>query len=67
VNKNKKGNEKMPDFDKLSDRMIVEPSDSPFLVVKTNLDSKDVTEDNPYYNKDNKEASDTFKQYFEQE
>lgn len=68
MDKNKSGrNEKIPDFDKLTDRIIAEPSHSPFFVMKTNLDPKDVTEDNPYYKKENQTENDTFKQYFDQE
>ncbi len=50
------GSRKMPDFKELNDRLIVEQSPQPFLVIKTNLDPKDATEDNPYYQ--NKELTD---------
>lgn len=60
-NKNSE-NEKMPYFEQLNDRIIVEPTKSPTLVIKTNLDSDDPTEDNPYYtNKDEEKI----KQYFD--
>lgn len=62
---NKPGNKKMPDFNKLSDRIIAEPTDSPFLVLKTNLDNDDVSEDNPYYEKKDSKTSE-FKSYFEE-
>ncbi|MCT8137330.1 hypothetical protein H1D32_05965 [Anaerobacillus sp. CMMVII] len=67
MEKNKGGNADMPNFDKLNDRIIAEPADTPFLVMKTNLDPKDVTEDNPYYRKGQKKDTETFKNYFEQE
>lgn len=38
----------LPDFDDLNDRLIAEPSPSPSLVIKTNLDKKDVASGNPY-------------------
>lgn len=64
MEKHKPGNEKIPDFDKLSDRIIAKPTTSPSFVMKTNLDPKDVTEDNPY---SQKEVTKEFKPYFEQE
>jgi hypothetical protein len=62
----KPGNKEMPDFDKLNDRMIAESPSGAMLVIKTNLDPKDVTENNPYY--DNSEINDPkeFKDYFEE-
>ncbi|MEO2074777.1 MAG: hypothetical protein ABGX20_05210 [Bacillus sp. (in: firmicutes)] len=57
------GNKKMPDFDELNDRMIAERSSSPMLVIKTNLDPENPSEENPYYQKGNaqdKEAMDDF-------
>lgn len=50
------GRKNMPDFKELTDRLIVEQSPQPFLVIKTNLDPKDATEDNPYVQ--NKEIKD---------
>ncbi|WP_066174749.1 hypothetical protein [Bacillus marinisedimentorum] len=38
----------IPDFDELNDRMIMEASESPSLVIKTNLDPADPNEKNPY-------------------
>lgn len=62
----KPGSKKMPDFEKLDDRMIAKHTNEPMLVIKTNLDPKDSTEDNPYYK--NKEETDTeeFRDYFEE-
>lgn len=60
-----KTNKKLPDFKQLEDRIIANPSPSPMLVIKTNLDPKDVTEDNPYLQnkvQDEKE----FRDYFEE-
>ncbi|RXI98592.1 hypothetical protein DS745_19950 [Anaerobacillus alkaliphilus] len=67
MEKTNPGNDNMPDFEKLSDRVIVEPTDSPFLVMKTNLDPKDVTEDNPYFQIESKKETKKFKEYFDQE
>jgi hypothetical protein len=64
---NKPKNKKMPDFDKLSDRVIAEPTASPSLVIKTNLDPKDATENNPYYKGDDEKEDQEFRQYFEEE
>ncbi|WP_239454492.1 hypothetical protein [Bacillus suaedaesalsae] len=45
-----KGNKKMPDFDSLSDRLVAEHTHEPIFAIKTNLDPKSSSEDNPYYN-----------------
>ncbi|RSD26149.1 hypothetical protein [Mesobacillus subterraneus] len=60
------GNKKMPDFKELSDRMIAQPATGPQLVIKTNLDPSDATEDNPYYRNDQVTDSEKFKEYFEE-
>ncbi|WP_059170191.1 hypothetical protein [Bacillus sp. FJAT-27445] len=61
---NKPGNDNMPDFKELEDRVIAERAKGPFLVIKTNLDPDNPTEDNPYY--ENKELTDKdkFEEYF---
>ncbi|OCA89272.1 hypothetical protein A8F94_23800 [Bacillus sp. FJAT-27225] len=64
----KPGNKRLPDFKELEDRVIAERRTSgPMLVIKTNLDPEDATEDNPYYQ--NKELSDKekFEDYFSDE
>jgi hypothetical protein len=63
----KKKQKQMPDFDSLDDRIIAEPPSEPMLVIKTNLDPKDSTVDNPYYT--NKSQADTkvFRDFFESE
>ncbi|WP_198020516.1 hypothetical protein [Anoxybacteroides tepidamans] len=38
----------MKNFDSLNDRIIAEPSEEPKIVIKTNLDPKQITEENPY-------------------
>jgi hypothetical protein len=65
VEPRKPGSEKLPDFDQLNDRVIAQHTEAPMLVIKTNLDPKDSTENNPYYK--NKEQTDTeeFREYFE--
>ncbi|MFV8828849.1 hypothetical protein [Alkalihalobacterium sp. APHAB7] len=67
MEKEKQGSQNMPDFNKMSDRMIVEPTDSPTFVMKTNLDTKDATEDNPYFKEKNKQHTKEFCDYFEEE
>ncbi|WP_171016710.1 hypothetical protein [Pseudalkalibacillus caeni] len=46
--KETRGNEMMPDFKELSDRLIAEVPKGPFLEIKTNLDPKSNLEENPY-------------------
>lgn len=52
----------LPDFDELNDRVIAEPTSSPTLVIKTNLDSKNISKDNPYSK--TSETSTEFKNFF---
>jgi hypothetical protein len=52
----------LPDFNELNDRLIAEPSTSPQLVIKTNLDSEDINQENPYATKN--ESSTKFKNFF---
>jgi hypothetical protein len=60
------GNKNMPDFDQLNDRIIADSSSSPMLVIKTNLDPKDVTENNPYYQDTEVKNAKRIKEYFEE-
>lgn len=60
------GNKKMPDFDKLNDRIIAEIPSQPMLVIKTNLDPKNVTDNNPYYQSRDINDPKEFKDYFEE-
>lgn len=48
----KKENQKreLPDFDRLSDRVIQETPSGPFIGAKTNLDPENTEEFNPYRN-----------------
>ncbi|WP_080845927.1 hypothetical protein [Cytobacillus gottheilii] len=57
------GNDKLPPFTKLDDRLIAQHSSSPSLVIRTNLDEKNSTEENPYYNGSNEKE---IKEYFEE-
>lgn len=59
----KPGNKSLPDFKQLSDRIVAPHPTGPSLVIKTNLDPKDVTEENPYY--DGGVKSEKFKDYFD--
>lgn len=61
VKKMDKKNTDLPDFNTLNDRVIAEPSSSPSLVIKTNLDSEDIDKDNPYAKG---ESSTDFKNFF---
>jgi hypothetical protein len=63
---NQPGSKAMPDFKELSDRMIAEPSRSPQIVIKTNLDPKKPSEDNPYYKNAQMTDTEQFNQYFEE-
>ena len=58
------GNKKMPDFDQLNDRIILESTPTPMIVIKTNLDPKNVTENNPYYQDENVKDPKEAKNYF---
>lgn len=62
----KPGSKKLPDFEELDDRMIAGHTLGPTLVIKTNLDPENSTEDNPYFK--NKAETDTeeFRDYFEE-
>ncbi|MCM3570759.1 hypothetical protein [Neobacillus mesonae] len=60
------GNKRMPDFDTLNDRIIAEKPSGPMLVIKTNLDSKSVAEENPYYQGKDVEDPKEFQNYFEE-
>jgi hypothetical protein len=59
-----KGSNGLPDFNQLNDRIIAEPSDTPSLVIKTNLDPKSPTENNPYIVDQNIKDEKKFNQYF---
>ncbi|MFC4322703.1 hypothetical protein [Litchfieldia salsa] len=61
--KKNKGNEEMPDFQQLSDRIIANPSPEPSIVIKTNLDPKGPTDENPYF-VEGKSDEDKFSSYF---
>lgn len=66
TNPKKPGSKKLPDFNKLTDRIIAETRTSgPSLVIKTNLDPQDSTVNNPYF--ENKKLTDTdeFRNFFE--
>ncbi|MEQ2525408.1 hypothetical protein EKG37_16020 [Robertmurraya yapensis] len=54
----------LPDFKQLEDRVIANPSPEPMLVIKTNLDPKDSTENNPYLQNE-PEDKEEFQEFFE--
>jgi hypothetical protein len=60
------GNNKMPDFDKLNDRIIAEQPSEPQFVIKTNLDPENSTENNPYYHGSETKNPKAFRDYFEE-
>jgi hypothetical protein len=60
------GSNQIPDFDHMSDRVIAEKPSSPMLVIKTNLDPKNSTENNPYYHDKNTKNPKIFRDYFEE-
>ena len=54
-------------FDRLSDRMLAENAEMSGVTIKTNLDPKNVLEDNPYFNKTKnytKEELEKLKKFF---
>ncbi|MFX3625340.1 MAG: hypothetical protein ACE3JP_15255 [Ectobacillus sp.] len=59
------GKKDMPDFKELHDRVIAEPSASPSLVIKTNLDPKSPKEDNLYYQSEESMDEARFEGFFE--
>jgi hypothetical protein len=61
-----RGNSHLPDFHELNDRIIAEPSTEPRIVIKTNLDTQNVREENPYAREENK-LSQEFQVFFEGE
>lgn len=63
MKKNQKTDNGLQDFRELNDRIIAEPTDKPIFAIKTNLDPKEPTEENPYYQGEssNKES---FNNYF---
>ncbi|GAA0320468.1 hypothetical protein GCM10008967_08780 [Bacillus carboniphilus] len=61
----KPGNPNMEDFKELDDRIIAEGMSQPSLVIKTNLDPDNVTEENPYY-KNTSSQKEKFEDYFEE-
>jgi hypothetical protein len=63
---NNPGNEELPDFKELEDRLIAEAPSKPMLVIKTNLDPNDSTEDNPYYRNMGLTNTEQFRDYFEE-
>jgi hypothetical protein len=52
----------LPDFNELTDRIIAEPTSSPTLVIKTNLDQENNENENPYAT--NRNSSTRFKNFF---
>ncbi|MCK1991006.1 hypothetical protein MPH61_00175 [Peribacillus muralis] len=62
MEQNKLGKKEIPDFKEMDDRIFREPSDSPRIVIETNLDAKNVKDGNPYSNRINSEG---FEDYFE--
>ncbi|KUP08121.1 hypothetical protein Q73_02870 [Bacillus coahuilensis m2-6] len=62
-----KYNESLPDFKELKDRMIAAPSSSPTLVIKTNVDPQDATEENPYYSNSSIDEEEHFRNFFHEE
>ncbi len=63
LEQNKLGKKEIPDFKEMDDRIFREPSDSPRIVIETNLDAKNVKDGNPYSNRINSEG---FEDYFEE-
>ncbi len=47
--------------------MIAAPSSSPTLVIKTNVDPQDATEENPYYSNSSIDEEEHFRNFFHEE
>ncbi|MGN7299601.1 hypothetical protein [Ferdinandcohnia sp. SAFN-114] len=62
----KAGNQKLPDFKELNDRIIADASDEPMLVIKTNLDPKNATEENLYFKESQSDNREEFTSFFEE-
>jgi len=60
------GNKKLPDFDQLNDRIIADRPSEVMLVIKSNLDPKDSTENNPYYHDKETNVPKEFREFFEE-
>ncbi|KOP83013.1 hypothetical protein ACFFHH_07010 [Cytobacillus solani] len=61
------GNQSLPDFNELNDRIIAKRrTTGPMLEIKTNLDPKDSTIDNPYLQNKNNTDLKTFRAFFEE-
>lgn len=60
------GNKKIPDYDRLNDRLIAERPSGPMLVIKTKLDPNNVTEHNPYDQNEKIKDPKEFENYFEE-
>jgi len=60
------GSKQMPDFKELNDRVIADSTAGPTLVIKTNLDPKDATEDNPYYKNKAQTEKEAFIDFFKE-
>lgn len=60
------GNKKLPEFAHLNDRIIADRPSEIMLVIKSNLDPKDSTENNPYYHDKETKDPKEFKEYFEE-
>lgn len=60
------GNISLPDFKEMTDRIVAEPANGVQLVIKTNLDPSDATEDNPYFKNEQITDSEQFKEYFKE-
>ncbi|CAM4002465.1 hypothetical protein [Mesobacillus thioparans] len=56
----------LPDFKEMSDRVFANPGTGPQLVIKTNLDPIDVTEENPYVQSDQPTDPEEFRNYFKE-
>lgn len=57
-----------PNFNELNDRFIGETPDHPSLSMRTDLDPKDVTKDNPYFDETKEhtqEEMEKFKKFFQ--
>ncbi|MBT2677969.1 hypothetical protein J7E38_03095 [Bacillus sp. ISL-35] len=60
------GSNSLPDFKEMTDRVLANPGTGPQLVIKTNLDPHEVTEENPYVQSGQPTDPEEFKNYFKE-
>jgi hypothetical protein len=60
------GSKSLPNFKEMTDRVHANPGTGPQLVIKTNLDPSEVTEENPYVQSEQPTDPEEFRNYFKE-